>query len=431
MTRELTVYMRDVFAGVLTDVGPGAMRFVYDPQYRKSGGIPLSLSLPVDGSASSEVVRNWFANLLPEGDARVAVSAEARVPVYDDFGLLEVIGRECAGAIGLWPRNEKPPLASDAVEFEQLDEGRLAQWIAFPTRRALGGGLLRLSMAGAQHKIAVLRFEDATLAVPMGATVSTHILKIPNADWPGLVTLEALAMRALKAVHLDTAEVAIVGHAKAPCLLVTRYDRTHTGVVADRIHQEDMCQAMGIAPEHKYAERNGPTLTDVFKLVREQGADPMRLTRLTQRVVANAALGNADAHGKNTSLLLRCDGTVDLAPAYDVVPTGLFEEIDRTLAMPIGKATTLDNIMLGSWDEFAETVSLRPSLVRSIREQTARALAEALPSAGKSLVEAGANATVIERSVPWLVDRARAIAIGAPLPAPPKRRTKAPTTSTW
>ena len=31
MTRELTVYMRDVFAGVLTDVGPGAMRFVYEP----------------------------------------------------------------------------------------------------------------------------------------------------------------------------------------------------------------------------------------------------------------------------------------------------------------------------------------------------------------------------------------------------------------
>ena len=431
MTRELTVYMRDVFAGVLTDVGPGAMRFVYDPQYRKSGGIPLSLSLPVDGSASSEVVRNWFANLLPEGNARVAVSAEARVPVHDDFGLLEVIGRECAGAIGLWPRNEKPPLPSDAVEFELLNEGRLAQWIAFPTRRALGGGLLRLSMAGAQHKIAVLRFEDGTLAVPMGATASTHILKIPNADWPGLVTLEALAMRALKAVHLDTAEVAIVGHAKAPCLLITRYDRTHTGVVAERIHQEDMCQAMGIAPEHKYAERNGPTLTDVFKLVREQGADPTRLTRLTQRVVANAALGNADAHGKNMSLLLRGDGTVDLAPAYDVVPTGLFEEIDRTLAMPIGKATTLDNIVLGSWDEFAETVSLRPSLVRSIREQTARALAEALPSAGKSLVEAGANATVIERSVPWLVDRARAIATRAPLPAPPKRRTKAPTTSTW
>jgi HipA-like protein len=55
MTRELTVYMREVFAGVLTDVGPGAMRFVYDPQYLDSGAIPLSLSLLVDGSASSDL----------------------------------------------------------------------------------------------------------------------------------------------------------------------------------------------------------------------------------------------------------------------------------------------------------------------------------------------------------------------------------------
>ena len=428
--RELTVYMRDVFAGVLTDLGPGAMRFVYDPHYLTSGGIPLSLSLPIDGSASSKVVRNWFANLLPEGDARVAVSAEARVPVHDDFGLLQAIGRECAGAIGLWPRNEKPPAAFDPVEFELLDEGRLAQWIEFPTRRTLGGGLLRLSLAGAQHKTAVLRFEDGTLAVPMGATASTHILKIPHADWPGLVTLEALAMRALKAAHLDAADVAIVRHSGAPCLLITRYDRTHNGVVADRIHQEDICQALGFAPEHKYAEHNGPTLTDVFNLVREHGADPTRLIRLTQRIVASAALGDADAHGKNMSLLLRDDGTVDLAPAYDVVPTGLFEDLDRTLAMPIGTATTLDDIPLSAWDELAETVRLRPSLVRSILKQTARALAEALPNAGKALVEEGANAAVIECSVPWLVDRAMAIADGAPVPPPPQRRAKAPRTST-
>jgi serine/threonine-protein kinase HipA len=110
--------------------------------------------------------------------------------------------------------------------------------------------------------------------------------------------------------------------------------------MADRFHQEEICQALGLAPEHKYAEHNGPTLTDVFRLVREHGADPARLIRLTQPVVTGVALGNADAHGKNMSLLLRCDGMVDLAPAYDAVPTGLFEDLDRTLAMPIGTATT-------------------------------------------------------------------------------------------
>ena len=63
MTRELAVYMQEVFAGVLTDGGLGAMRFVYDSQYLTSGGIALSLSLPVDGSASSEVVTGAYGSM--------------------------------------------------------------------------------------------------------------------------------------------------------------------------------------------------------------------------------------------------------------------------------------------------------------------------------------------------------------------------------
>jgi serine/threonine-protein kinase HipA len=48
--------------------------------------------------------------------------------------------------------------------------------------------------------------------------------------------------------------------------------------------------------------------------------DSDSLDRLARSTVLAAAIGNLDMHAKNLSLLHHRDGSVTLAPAYDVVP---------------------------------------------------------------------------------------------------------------
>jgi serine/threonine-protein kinase HipA len=64
--------------------------------------------------------------------------------------------------------------------------------------------------------------------------------------------------------------------------VVERYDRVY-GVYAqlERIHQEDFCQVLGVAPDQKYEKEGGPGLQQCFTLVREKSVLPTQdLTRL-------------------------------------------------------------------------------------------------------------------------------------------------------
>jgi len=51
-------------------------------------------------------------------------------------------------------------------------------------------------------------------------------------------------------------------------VVVERYDRQVSGNDIIRVHQEDICQAMGIPPTKKYQNEGGPTPADVVKLLR-------------------------------------------------------------------------------------------------------------------------------------------------------------------
>jgi serine/threonine-protein kinase HipA len=54
-------------------------------------------------------------------------------------------------------------------------------------------------------------------------------------------------------------------------------------------------------------------------------------------LVVNVAIGNADAHARNLSLVHRPDGSVRLAPAYDVIPTYHYPSHSRHLAQPVDR----------------------------------------------------------------------------------------------
>jgi len=105
-------------------------------------------------------------------------------------------------------------------------------------------------------------------------------------------------------------------------LLAERYDRRREPArAASRLHQEDFCQALGIASELKYQSEGGPSLADCFSLVRHATARPApELRKLLEGALFNALIGNNDTHAKNFALLHQPWGAA-LAPLYDLRST--------------------------------------------------------------------------------------------------------------
>lgn len=100
------------------------------------------------------------------------------------------------------------------------------------------------------------------------------------------------------------------------------------------------CQALGLPPGHKYHEPpfqpNKPSLARLAGILLARGVQPTaELEQLLRGLVVTLALGDADAHAKNWSLVHDRSGLVSLSPMYDVVPTGAFVSGQRLVSLPV------------------------------------------------------------------------------------------------
>lgn len=87
-----------------------------------------------------------------------------------------------------------------------------------------------------------------------------------------------------------------------------------------RVHQEDLCQALGVPPSLKYQNEDGPTPSQIARLLRDvmpPGAGEDAVRRFADALIWNWLIGGTDAHAKNYSILLAGD-QVRLAPLYDI-----------------------------------------------------------------------------------------------------------------
>lgn len=140
---------------------------------------------------------------------------------------------------------------------------------------------------------------------------------------------ELLCLALAKAVNLAVANAEVGKIDGMDFLLVERYDRKlvqpSDGIETMlRLHQEDFCQALAIPSRNKYQSEGGPSLKDCFKLVREVSSIPVTdLQRLLDAAIFNYLIGNNDAHGKNFSLVYHDDGSIRLAPLYDLAAVHL------------------------------------------------------------------------------------------------------------
>ena len=306
------------------------MVYTQDALARDELGVPLlSLSLPLTEERYPQgVVRAFLDGLLPEGEARKAVARDFGVRENDTYGLIRALGRDCAGALVIQPADEPAPAQPTTLTAERLSDEEIAALVANLRSAPLGaGGRVRISLAGVQEKLLLTRMPDGAWGRPVDGTPSTHILKPEIAASPNTVENEAFCMRVAKHLGLDVAPVETTVAARRNLIVVERYDRVvHPDGSVERLHQEDFCQATGVAPDRKYEAHGGPSLRRIAGIV-QAAAAPGSVETLLRAVTLNVLIGNGDAHAKNFSLLHEPSGALRLAPLYDLTSALFYGDV--------------------------------------------------------------------------------------------------------
>lgn len=345
----------------------GYWSFQYAAEWLANGeAFPLSPALPLraekyqDDSTTRTVA--WYCdNLLPEEAAREVLAADAGVTVDDAWGLLTYFGAESAGALTLLPP-EAVPAEGGVVP---LSDAELQQRIDQMPRRSLSAGSpKRMSLAGAQHKLAVVVREGA-LFEPVGSECSTHILKPDSRTdaYPHTAINEHFCMQLAAGLGLPVPATAI-RYIPSAIYLVERFDRHQNGAGLERRHALDALQLLSYDRALKYHKASVATLNACLA----HCAASLRAKQdLFAWTVFNVLIGNADAHMKNVSFLVDASG-IRLAPFYDLVSTVVYAtpEHDRhgphwprvDLSMPIGEARSFATITRADLFRFAEEMAL-------------------------------------------------------------------------
>lgn len=414
MTRTLDIWWDGRLVGQLTQDKHGELGFAYAPAWLDDEQAqPLSASLPKRAEPfSRRECRPFFGGLLPEESQRDAAAQALGVSRANDFALLDRLGGDVAGALQLLPPGEVPATLAPDQRPTRLDDAGLIRVLdALPVRPLLAGEEgLRLSLAGAQSKVPVV-LVDGAVALPAPGQPTTHILKPPISRFTATTENEAFVMRLAAAIGLDVAPVEARTVQDRSFLLVQRYDRTigDDGIVR-RIHQEDFCQALGVPPETKYASEGGPTFKDCFALLRRVAARPaVDVLKLLDAVIFNVIAGNADAHGKNFSILYDTEGP-RLAPLYDLLATVAYPDLSPKFAMKIGKRATLSELDDAGWAVFASDAGLGLPLTRRRIAEISKGVVEKVTAVASELSRLGLDKTAIEQFADMIRERARRLA---------------------
>lgn len=323
---DLVVELYGVRIGALRGTG-ASLDFVAEPAAVEAFGLDslvLSVAVPlavVPARARKERRQNFFRELLPEGRLLTRLAQEAGVAEHDVAGLLRAYGRDVAGALQIW--DPAQPGEPRTPRLERLDDADVAAALTdastFPLANKPDGG--KTSLNGVQDKIVLARTDEGWARVLDGYP-STHILKPVSREHPTIIFDEEYGARFARALGLSPYSTGIERFSGVPALVVERYDREvrDGGEVPRRLHQEDFNQALGTRGDQKYQRYGGKV--SLRRIARELSRLGLResVAGLARLTVLSVAIGNLDMHAKNIALLHPPDGSVTLAPAYDVVP---------------------------------------------------------------------------------------------------------------
>lgn len=374
--------------------------FTYAADYLSAARrTPLSVRFPLREQAYAGLdVAHWLTNLLPDdGEVLDRWCSRYGVAPGRPLGLLgTVVGTECAGAVQFCPPEATAALLEAPGRLRPLSEtdlwdglGKLRRDWSF--RFASEAGDAGRSLSGMQPKDA-LAWTGTGWAVPSGRRATTHVLKLDRDRFPHEVLVEHVTLQTARSLGVAAAASRVMHGDEFDVLVQERYDRRP---VADgtvrRIHQEDFCQALGLAPAGRLQRSGGATVGDCAEVVEAFGAaSAANIARLRDNILFRWIVGDTDGHAKNVGVLLS-GAERALTPIYDAASflpdRGTTDEGDLGFAMWGGEPW--DDWRFNRTDTAVGLAALAAALGLDPRELARRAaeLAAAAPVAMEGAID--------------------------------------------
>ena len=466
-TKELAVQLHAAPIGMLRCDRNAKLTFVYDDKARTArNAVTLSLSLPLARREHGhDAVDAFLWGLLPDNEHVLSRWArEFHVSSRNPFSLLAHVGEDCAGAVQIVPPERVADIEGPGpVRVHWLTAVEVAERL-----RALRGDESawsraddegRFSLAGAQPKMALFH-DGMRWGIPIGRTPTTHILKPPTGALHGQIENEHFCLRLARALRLPVASSVIARFEDETAIVVERYDRikltremasalaaraaadaaalaarasdparaaTAAADAAEaavraaglarlgktqpvlRLHQEDMCQALGVRPQSKYQNEGGPSAERIADLLRDHSDKPRQdMNGFSDALLFNWLIGGSDAHAKNYSLLHGEGGRVRLAPLYDLASALPYPSLNTPrlkLAMKLGGHYRLRDIGARELRKLAMELKHRPDAMI----ERARDLCAQLPQSAEQVRDdcrrAGLAHPILDQLTTALVER--------------------------
>jgi serine/threonine-protein kinase HipA len=369
MQHVLDIFLGDYRVGSVTNLGSDHNVFVFDPAYVADAARPmLSLGfLNAKGELSAPArppqvkLPPFFANLLPEGQLRTYLAERAQVNPARDFPLLWLLGEDLPGAVVARHAAGVATPPYDAV--------------VVPPEAENDPLVLKFSLAGVQLKFSAIREANGGLTIPVHGKGGQWIVKMPSATYALVPENEYTMLAFARRVGIEVPETGLVDSAEianlpteirsdlGQAMYIKRFDRDGD----TRIHIEDFAQIFNQYPAQKYENVSyANMLGGIWRAMGEAEA-----AEFVRRLIFSIAIGNADMHLKNWSVIYRDGRTPTLAPAYDYVSTIVYVPNDK-LALTIARTKEWSDLS----DDRLERFARRAGVPRGVVSNAAREMIE-------------------------------------------------------
>jgi len=364
LTSLLQVSLNERSIGTLVCLPSGSITFSFNENYLNDPNRPVlsqSFFRPSGGiipeaSSTHGILPPFFSNLLPEGHMRDYLAERGGVKPHQEFKLIELLGKDLAGAVTVGPLAKAPILHSKA-----------------DTKPAEAKKPLRFSLAGIQLKFSAIAGRCGGVTIPANGVGGDWIVKLPAQNYAHVPENEFAMLHLAGKIGIPVPETQLIPLHQidglpemgvlsgSQALAVKRFDRLPNG---RRIHSEDFAQVYNIYPSKKYEGVSFANMAGmIWTLTGEAG-----LRDFIRRLTFTTLIGNGDMHLKNWSFIYLDGRHPTLSPAYDLVSTIPYLPNDQ-LALTLGDTKDMKTITEVHFKKLAKKARVPEHLVlQSVRD---------------------------------------------------------------
>jgi serine/threonine-protein kinase HipA len=283
----------------------------------------VSVRLPVDfGERTCAPWPAFLIDLLPQGAARRRLERAAGTEL-SEWALLQRGALNPVGNLRVIPEVEPPRLPHRPFALEEMIR-RGDEFLEYAT--GVGAAVTGATdTQGEAPKFWIVRDEKGQWYPDDGNcdyfARAYFLLKfpVPEAGVNGLRILRHEAVFQAVARQLGVRTTADLPRYSDGALVVPRFDRRVRGGRIERLGVESLYALAGIT-DSAQPLRHDQVVLELAQVLTDFDTE---LREYLWRDLFNLAVGNRDNHGRNTAILKDTDGTLSLAPLFDVGPAFL------------------------------------------------------------------------------------------------------------